>query len=84
VEEMEEIAKQAKDATDVQRARLLIDTRKWALSKELPKKYGDSMKLTGDPDSPISINQKIDLSVYDDAELRLIAELQRKGGAGEA
>lgn len=57
VEEMEDIAKQAKDATDVQRARLLIDTRKWALSKELPKKYGDKLQLSGDAENPIAVTQ---------------------------
>jgi hypothetical protein len=31
------------DMTD--RARLQIDTRKWALSKLLPKKYGDRLDM---------------------------------------
>lgn len=30
---------------DVQRARLKVDTRKWAASKFKPKKYGDSTQL---------------------------------------
>jgi hypothetical protein len=44
---------------DVQRARLQVDTRKWLLSKLAPKKYGDKLELTGDPDRPLAI-QKIE------------------------
>jgi hypothetical protein len=59
-EEMFEIADRLeKDATPfvganfIQRARLQIDTRKWALSKMNPKKYGDRIEVAGDPDAPI-------------------------------
>lgn len=45
VEEMEDIAKKAKTMTQVHQARLIIDTRKWQLSKQFPKKYGDSIKV---------------------------------------
>ena len=41
VDEMEEIARNEKD---VQRAKLIIDTRKWSLSKRMPKKYGDRIQ----------------------------------------
>jgi hypothetical protein len=44
---------------DVQRARLQVDTRKWLLSKLAPKKYGERLELTGDPDRPLAI-QKIE------------------------
>jgi hypothetical protein len=44
---------------DVQRAKLQVDTRKWLLSKLAPKKYGDKLELTGDPDRPLAI-QKIE------------------------
>jgi len=37
----------------IQRSRLRVDTRKWALSKMNPKKYGDKLALGGDPDNPI-------------------------------
>lgn len=40
-----------KDA--VQRDRLRVDTRKWLLSKALPKVYGDKVQVGGDPDNPI-------------------------------
>lgn len=33
---------------DVQRDRLRVDTRKWYLSKVLPKKYGEKLDLTSD------------------------------------
>lgn len=42
-EELDEIARTEKDLF---RARLIIDTKKWALSKKLPKKYGDKLDLT--------------------------------------
>ena len=31
----------------VARSRLRVDTRKWLLSKVLPKKYGDKLEVTG-------------------------------------
>lgn len=45
VDEMELIAR---TEDDVQRAKLIIDTRKWALSKQIPKKYGDKLDMTTD------------------------------------
>jgi hypothetical protein len=41
------------DTGAVQKQRLQVDTRKWLLSKLAPKKYGDKLELTGDPDSPM-------------------------------
>lgn len=40
---------------DTQRARLRVDTRKWALSKMLPDKYGDKLDLNhgGQPNNPL-------------------------------
>lgn len=46
---------------DVQRARLRVDTRKWALSKMIPKKYGEKTALVGgDPetDDPIQVDNR--------------------------
>ena len=48
-----------KDWAAVQKQRLQVDTRKWLLSKLAPKKYGDKLELTGDPDRPLAI-QKIE------------------------
>jgi len=43
------------DAASVAKARLRVDTRKWALSKMLPKKYGDKItqEHTGTDGGPI-------------------------------
>lgn len=38
---------------DVQRDRLRVETRKWFASKMQPRKYGDAVKLTGDPEAPV-------------------------------
>lgn len=46
--------------------RLHLDTIKWQTSKENPKKYGDSVTLKGDKESPLEVRTKAsDLS--DDA-----------------
>jgi hypothetical protein len=39
----------------VERSRLQIDARKWYASKLAPKKYGDTLKHTGDPDNPVHV-----------------------------
>lgn len=41
------------DQEHVQRSRVRVDTRKWLLSKRLPKVYGDRMVHAGDPDAPL-------------------------------
>ena len=58
LDELEEIARQE---DDVQRARLIVDTKKWGLSKKMPKKYGDKLDVTsGNKPIPIlgGITQK--------------------------
>jgi len=45
-DEMEDIARD--ETIDVQRARLIVDTRKWVSSKLKPKKYGDKIDHTTD------------------------------------
>lgn len=37
----------------VNKQRLAVDTRKWLLSKMLPRKYGDRIEVSGDPTAPI-------------------------------
>lgn len=39
----------------IARSRLRVDTRKWLLSKMLPKVYGDKLELSGDPDKPLAL-----------------------------
>jgi len=43
-DEMDDIAHD--ETVDTQRARLIIDTRKWVSSKLKPKKYGDKIDMT--------------------------------------
>lgn len=52
------------DSAAIAHQKLRIDTRKWLLSKLAPKKYGDKLELTGDPDRPLAI-QKIERVVVD-------------------
>lgn len=42
------------DAVAVNHARLRVDTRKWVLSKLVPKKYGD--RIAVDADVKVSVN----------------------------
>lgn len=55
----DEIERWAKDETiDVQRAKLMVDTRKWYLSKMKPKNYGDKVDITSGGEkieSPIAL-----------------------------
>lgn len=37
----------------VQRSRLRVDARKWYASKLSPKKYGDKIQHSGDPENPV-------------------------------
>lgn len=48
-------------ATAVARNRLRVDTRKWMLSKMLPKIYGDKLELSGDADNPVQTVTRIEL-----------------------
>lgn len=45
----------------ISRSRLRVDVRKWALSKMMPKKYGDKVQIGGAPDlPPIQSNVTVD------------------------
>lgn len=46
----------------VQRSRLRLDTRKWLLSKALPKVYGDKLAVGGDKDMDPIVTKNLDLS----------------------
>ena len=45
----------------VQRSKLRIDTRKWALARMAPKKYGEKIETTlkGDEDAPLIIDDRV-------------------------
>jgi hypothetical protein len=45
----------ALNSEHVQRSRLRVDTRKWLLSKVLPKIYGDKLQIGGDGGEPIKV-----------------------------
>lgn len=47
--------------TAIARNRLRVDTRKWMLSKMLPKIYGDKLAIGGDEDNPIRVATRIEL-----------------------
>ena len=51
----------------VSRDRLKVDTRKWALSKMNPKKYGDKIDVTSDNEKIEGV--KLDLSKLTDEQL---------------
>lgn len=40
------------DSNAIAKARLQIDSRKWLLSKMIPKKYGEKIAIGGDEESP--------------------------------
>lgn len=39
----------------IQRSRLRIDARKWAMSKLKPKKYGEKLQVGGDTENPLTL-----------------------------
>lgn len=45
---------------NIQRSRLRIDTRKWALARMAPKKYGEKVETTikGDADAPLEVEDR--------------------------
>lgn len=53
-DEIERIAED--ESRDVQRARLMIDTRKWYLSKIMPKKYGERQALDAQEVAEVAIS----------------------------
>lgn len=60
-EELEELQSQEPERDDKGRIdpgfvawkRLQVDTKKWALSKKAPKKYGEKLELAGDAANPL-------------------------------
>jgi hypothetical protein len=62
------------DAEVVARSRLRVDSRKWMLSKMLPKIYGERTTLAGDPDAPLNPRPLEGVPTAD-----LVAALERLG-----
>lgn len=68
-DELEAVAAEALKATtavEVQARRLVVDTHKWRISKILPRRYGDKLELSGDPDRPVQAVTRIELVAADD------------------
>ena len=61
------------DTERVLRSKLRIDTRKWALARMAPKKYGErvGIDLAGD----LNLNAKLDLSGLTEEQLRALASI---------
>ena len=47
--------------TDPARLPIQVDTRKWMLSKMLPKIYGDKLELSGDKENPLQTVTRIEI-----------------------
>lgn len=58
------------------RSRLRVDSRKWLMSKILPKKYGDKLELGGEINTPVT-NSQID------ALINAAKQTGIKGDSGE-
>lgn len=52
----------------VQRSKLRVDARKWLLAKMAPRKYGDKIQHSNDPDNPLP--PPAGVTVIDYAQLR--------------
>ena len=63
----------------IQRSKLRVDARKWILSKQLPKKYGDRTTLAGDPENPL-MEPMDDTQRAAKLQAILAAAKARKGG----
>jgi hypothetical protein len=49
----------------VARSRLMVDSRKWMVSKMLPKLYGEKLEVSGDQNNPIQTVNRIEVVVVD-------------------
>jgi hypothetical protein len=61
----------------IQRSRLRVDSRKWLLSKLVPKKYGDRQVIAGDPEAPLKHDHTVGLQPE---TARLLAGLSAGSG----
>jgi hypothetical protein len=68
------------DREHIQRSRLRVDTRKWYLSKVLPKVYGEKVEVTGKDGGPIE--HRSDLTHLSAGELKSLKVLLAKASNG--
>ena len=59
----------------IARAKLRIDTRKWIMSKMVPKKYGDKTVLSNDAESPIPASS-VTLAVTPDLVKSIVRQVR--------
>jgi len=62
---MERNGDEVQNGEAMARSRLRVDTRKWMLSKMLPKIYGEKIVHAGDDESPIKHAGRIELVIVD-------------------
>jgi hypothetical protein len=62
------------DRDHVMRSRLRVDTRKWMLSKMLPKVYGDRTQLVGDGGGAVLVRVIIDDATARDDDFQATAD----------
>jgi len=58
------------DHDHISRSRLRVETRKWMLSKMLPKVYGDKVIVGGDQENPVKHQHGVSWMTKEDAEAR--------------
>jgi len=63
----------------VQRSRLRVDTRKWALGRMNPKKYGEKTFIGGVEDAPVKVQNTIDVSNLSLEELETLEKVLSNG-----
>jgi hypothetical protein len=56
--------RQRTDHDVIARSRLRVDARKWMAGKLRPKKYGDKLELSGDPENPL-VFEKIQRTIVE-------------------
>jgi hypothetical protein len=86
---VDEHGKRVVNHENIQRSRLRVDTRKWLLSKMLPKLYGDKIELSGKLGHEVSgpdggaLQLETTLSKLGVEELRAFLEQARKADAAK-
>lgn len=63
----------------VQRSKLRVDSRKWALGRMNPKKYGDKTFIGGVDDAPVKVQNTIDVSNLSLEELETLEKVLSNG-----
>jgi hypothetical protein len=63
----------------VQRSKLRVDTRKWALGRMNPKKYGEKTFIGGVEDAPVKVQNTIDVSNLSLEELETLEKVLSNG-----